>query len=95
MFLERAKELITNDSSTEALELVKIVESADTEIDALKNSIENHEETINRLEDENKRLRDINIRALLNTPAVEGEEEEEEEEEEGEIKSFDEIKEEW
>ena len=92
MFLEKAKELITNDSSTEALELVKIIESADTEIDALKNSIENHEETINRLEDENKRLRDINIRALLNTPAVEREEEEEEEEE---IRSFDEIKEEW
>ena len=94
MFLEKAKELITNDSSTEALELVKIIESADTEIDALKNSIENHEETINRLEDENKRLRDINIRALLNTPAVE-EEEEEEEEENGSVKSFDEIKEEW
>ena len=95
MYLEKAKELITNDSSTEALELVKIIESADTEIDTLKNSIENHEETINRLEDENKRLRDINIRALLNTPAEEAEAEEEEEEENGNVKSFEEIKKEW
>lgn len=92
MFLEKAKELITDDSSTDALELVKIIESADAEIDTLKDSIENHEKTIDHLSEENKRLRDINIRALLDTPAVE---EEKEKIEDGKVKSFEEIKEEW
>lgn len=95
MFLEKAKELITDDSSTDALELVKIIESADSEIDALKSSIESHEETINRLSDENKRLREINIRALLDTPAGDTAEDDESKDDETVVKSFDEIREEW
>lgn len=95
MFLEKAKELITDDSSTDALELVKIIESADSEIDTLKSSIESHEETINRLSDENKRLREINIRALLDTPAGDTKEDDESKEDETVVKSFDEIREEW
>ena len=95
MFLEKAKELITDDSSTDALELVKIIESADSEIDTLKSSIESHEETINRLSDENKRLREINIRALLDTPAEDTEEDDKSNEDETVVKSFDEIREEW
>lgn len=95
MFLEKAKELITDDSSTDALELVKIIESADSEIDTLKSSIEAHEETIDRLSNENKRLRDINIRALLGTPAEDTVEDDESKEDETVVKSFDEIREEW
>lgn len=94
MFLEKAKELITDDSSTDALELVKIIESADEEIDTLKESIETHQETINRLTDENQRLREINIRALLDTPADDMAEDESNEDETV-VKSFDEIREEW
>ena len=95
MFLEKAKELITDESSTDALELVKIIESADSEIDTLKSSIEAHEETIDRLSNENKRLRDINIRALLDTPAGDTNEDDESNEDETVVKSFDEIREEW
>lgn len=95
MFLEKAKELITDDSSTDALELVKIIESADSEIEILKNSIDAHEETINRLSAENKRLREINIRALLDTPADDTAKDDESKEDEIEVKSFDEIREEW
>ncbi len=95
MFLEKAKELITDDSSTDALELVKIIESADNEIETLKGSIEAHEETINRLSNENKRLRDINIRALLDTPAGDKVGDDESKEDETVVKSFDEIREEW
>lgn len=96
MFLEKAKEIITDDSSTDALELVKIIESADSEIDTLKSSIEAHEETIDRLSNENKRLRDINIRALLDTPAEDTVEDDgKSKEDDTVIKSFDEIREEW
>lgn len=95
MFLEKAKELITDDSSTDALELIKIIESADNEINTLKESIETHEVTINRLSDENKRLREINIRALLDTPAEDTQEDDEDKEDETVVKSFDEIREEW
>lgn len=95
MFLEKAKELITDDSSTDALELVKIIESADSEIDTLKSSIESHEETINRLSDENKRLREINIRALLDTPAEDTTDGDEIKDDGTVVKSFDEIREEW
>lgn len=94
MFLEEAKKFITDDSPTEALELVKIIESAENEIDRLRESIEAHEEQIDRLSNENERLRDINIRALLDTPAVK-EEKKEEIEENDNVKSFEEIKEEW
>lgn len=95
MFLEKAKELITDDSSTDALELIKIIESADNEIETLKDSIEAHEESIDRLSNENKRLRDINIRALLDTPAEDTVEDGESKEDETVVKSFDEIREEW
>lgn len=95
MFLEKAKGIITDDSSTDALELIKIIESADNEIDTLRSSIESHEETINRLSAENQRLREINIRALLDTPADDTGEDDESKEDETIVKSFDEIREEW
>lgn len=52
-------------------------------------------ETIARLEDENKRLRDINIKALLNQPdAIVSEKKEEKEDDEPEIKTVEQILEE-
>ena len=89
MYLEKAKELIdTDNASADALGMIELITSADDTISQL-------EESNNSLIEENRKLRDLNIKSLLGLSAEEVEEKEEKEEKEETIKSFDEIKEEW
>ena len=89
MYLEKAKELIdTDNASADALGMIELITSADDTISQL-------EESNNSLIEENRKLRDLNIKSLLGLSAEEVEEKEEKKEEEEKIKSFDEIKEEW
>jgi len=89
MYLEKAKELIdTDNASADALGMIELITSADDTISKL-------EESNNALIEENRKLRDLNIKSLLGLSAEEVEEKEEKEEKEETIKSFDEIKEEW
>lgn len=87
MYLEKAKELIdTENASADVLGMIELITSADDTISQL-------EESNNSLIEENRKLRDLNIKSLLGLSAEEVEEKEEKEEEK--LKSFDEIKEEW
>lgn len=89
MYLEKAKELIdTENASADVLGMIELITSADDTISQL-------EESNNSLIEENRKLRDLNIKSLLGLSAEEVEEKEEKEEKEETIKSFDEIKEEW
>lgn len=87
MYLEKAKELIdTENASADVLGMIELITSADDTISQL-------EESNNSLIEENRKLRDLNIKSLLGLSAEEVEEKEEKEEEN--IKSFDELREEW
>lgn len=87
MYLEKAKELIdTENASADVIGMIELITSADDTISQL-------EESNNSLIEENRKLRDLNIKSLLGLSAEVVEEKEEKEEEN--IKSFDELREEW